>query len=173
FVLEDLERAKARGAKIHSEIIGFGSSCDAYHITAPSVEGQARAIRLALDDAGVKPDAVEYVNAHGTSTPLNDLAETKSIKEVYGKRAYQIPISALKSMTGHSLGAAGVMELASTALTIRDSVIPPTINLNNPDPGCDLDYVPGESRKADVRIAVSNHFAFGGANAVLVLRRYE
>ncbi|MCZ6601871.1 MAG: beta-ketoacyl-[acyl-carrier-protein] synthase family protein, partial [Planctomycetota bacterium] len=146
FVLEDLERAKARGAKIHAEIIGFGSSCDAYHITAPSVEGQARAIRLALDDAGVKPDAVGYVNAHGTSTPLNDLAETKSIKEVYGKRAYQIPISALKSMTGHSLGAAGVMELASTALPIRASVIPPTINLTNPDPGCDLDYVPGESR---------------------------
>lgn len=172
-VLEDLERARARGAKIYSEIVGFASACDAFHITAPSVEGQSRAIRLALADAGVSPDDVDYINAHGTSTPLNDEAETKAIKEVFGKRAYEIPISALKSMTGHSLGAAGVMEIAAVAMTTRDGEIHPTINLKTPDPACDLDYVPDQARRADVRTAVSNHFAFGGANAVLVLQRFE
>lgn len=172
-ILEELERARARGARIYSEIIGFGSCCDAFHITAPSVEGQARAIRLALEDANVGVGEVQYINAHGTSTVLNDKAETKSIKEVFGKRAYQIPISALKSITGHSLGAAGVMEIAAVALSTRDGVIHPTMNLETPDPECDLDYVPGEARKVDVEVAVTNHFAFGGANAVLVLRRFD
>jgi 3-oxoacyl-[acyl-carrier-protein] synthase II len=172
-VLENLERARARGARIYAEILGFATACDAFHITAPSVEGQARTIRLALEDAGVSPDAIDYINAHGTSTQLNDKAETKAIKEVFGKRAYEIPISALKSMTGHSIGAAGVLELAAVAMTAREGVIHPTINLRKPDPECDLDYVPLEARKAEVATALSNHFAFGGANAVLVLGRYE
>jgi 3-oxoacyl-[acyl-carrier-protein] synthase II len=170
-VLEEMERARARRARIYAEILGFGSSCDAFHITAPSVEGQSRAMRLALEDAGIDAGRVDHINAHGTSTQLNDVAETRAIKEVLGERARQIPITALKSMTGHSLGAAGVMEIAATALTLRDGVIPPTINLDDPDPECDLDYVPHRAREAAVEVAMTHHFAFGGANAVLVLRR--
>jgi len=172
-VLEDRERALARGARVYAEIIGWASGCDAFHITAPSVEGQARTIRDALADAGVSPEEVGYISAHGTSTPLNDVAETKAIKEVFGKSAHRIPISSLKSMTGHPLGAAGVMELAVTTLSLHHGWLHPTINLDDPVPECDLDYIPHQAREADVEVAVSNHFAFGGSNAVLVLRRHR
>ncbi len=169
-VLEDYEHAMARGAKPIAEIIGFAASCDAFHITAPSVEGQARAVQGALDDAKVCPSDIQYINAHGTSTKLNDLTETQTIKQVFGKNAYNIPISSIKSMLGHSIGAAGVHEIAATALTLQNDIIAPTINLHNPDPECDLDYVPNIARKQKVDIALSQHFAFGGANCALVLK---
>ena len=171
-VLEELEHAKARGATIYAEIIGFGASCDAYHVTAPTSQGQSRAVHAALDDARLSTGDVQYINAHGTGTQLNDLTETETIKTVFGEHAYNIPITAQKAMTGHSIGAAGAMEIIATALSLQQGILLPTINLNHPDPQCDLDYIPNEARKKSIDIAVSNHFAFGGANAVLVLQKF-
>ncbi len=171
-VLEDLEHAQARGATIYAEIIGFGASCDAYHVTAPTSAGQARAINAALDDARLATSDVQYINAHGTGTQLNDLTETETIKTVFGDRAYEIPVTAQKAMTGHAIGAAGAMEIIATALSLQEGILLPTINLNNPDPKCDLDYIPNQARQKSIDIALSNHFAFGGANAALVLKRF-
>ncbi|MCP0914754.1 MULTISPECIES: beta-ketoacyl-[acyl-carrier-protein] synthase family protein [Legionella] len=170
-ILEDLQHAKARGAKIYAEVIGFGASCDAYHVTAPHSDGQVRAINMALDDARLSIGDIQYINAHGTGTQLNDITETQTIKNVFGERAYEIPVTAQKAMTGHAIGAAGAMEIIATALSLQHGILLPTINLNDPDPLCDLDYVPNEARRKDVDIALSNHFAFGGANATLILRR--
>ncbi len=174
-VLEELEHAKSRGAKIYCEIVGYGFSGDAYHLTAPPPEGEgaARAMRAALNDAGIPPSAVDYINAHGTSTPLNDKTETQAIKTVFGEHAYKLAISSNKSMIGHMLGAAGAAEAVATALTIHEGKIPPTINYENPDPDCDLDYVPNTARTAPVNIAISNSLGFGGHNAVIVMRRWE
>ena len=172
-ILEELEHAQARGATIYAEIIGFGASCDAFHVTAPNSQGQARAIHAALDDARVAISDVQYINAHGTGTQLNDLTETETIKMVFGDHAYNIPITAQKAMTGHAIGAAGAMEIIATALTLQHGTLLPTINLTEPDPLCDLDYVANEARKKHIDIALSNHFAFGGANAALVLRRFS
>jgi 3-oxoacyl-[acyl-carrier-protein] synthase II len=171
-VLEDLEHAQARGAQIFGEILGFGASCDAYHVTAPTSEGQARAIFSALDDARLSTNDVQYISAHGTGTQLNDLTETETIKKVFRERAYEIPITAQKAMTGHTIGAAGAMEIIATTLCLQNDLLLPTINLQNPDPQCDLDYVPNISRKKRINIALSNHFAFGGANAALILSRF-
>lgn len=172
-ILEELEHAKARGAHIYAEIIGCGSSCDAHHITAPSVEGQARAIQLALNNAQVEPEEIDYISAHGTGTYLNDFIETQTIKKVFGERAKHIPISSLKSMIGHTIGAAGVIEIAATALSLQEGKLHPTINLETPDPECDLDYIPNQMRQVAIETALSNHFAFGGANTALILRRYK
>ena len=174
-ILEELEFALRRGARIYAEVIGFGMNGDAYHITAPSPngEGATKCMSFALADAGISPDQIDYINAHGTSTPLNDLSETIAIKTVFSDRAYKIPISATKSMTGHLLGAAGSTEAIFSILALRDGIIPPTINLENPDPQCDLDYVPNESREKDVEIAMSNSFGFGGTNAVLIFSAFK
>ncbi|MGL5743429.1 MAG: beta-ketoacyl-[acyl-carrier-protein] synthase family protein [Legionella sp.] len=172
-VIEELSQAQARGAHIFAEIIGFGASCDAFHITAPNSEGQQRAILSALSDAKLSPRDVQYIKAHGTGTPLNDAIETQTIKAIFGERAYEIPITAQKSMIGHSIGASGVLEVISTSLSLHHDVLLPTINLETPDPACDLDYIPNEARKKPVDIALSNHFAFGGANVALVLRKFN
>lgn len=171
-ILEELEHAQARGAKIYAEIIGFGASCDASHVTAPSSTGQIRAIHAALDDARVGADDIQYINAHGTGTPLNDQIETQTIKTVFGSHAYNIPITAQKAMTGHAIGAAGAMEIIATVLSFQHDLLLPTINLDTPDPECDLDYIPHQARQKSIDIALSNHFAFGGANAALVLKRF-
>lgn len=171
-ILEELEHAKARGASILAEIIGFGASCDAYHITAPNSQGQSRAIHAALDDARVASTDIQYINAHGTSTQLNDITETETIKQVFGNHAYNIPITAQKAMTGHAIGAAGAMEIIATILSLQHDTLLPTINLHDPDPLCDLDYVANNARAKRIDIALSNHFAFGGSNAAIVLRRY-
>jgi len=173
-VLETEDRARARGARIYGEVAGYGASADAFHITAPDPKGSgaALALRRALDDAGEEPEAVDYVNAHGTSTQLNDASETKAIKAALGEdAAHEVAVSSTKSMTGHMLGAAGAVEAAACLLAIQRGVIPPTIHYRNPDPDCDLDYVPNEARQADVRLAVSNSFGFGGQNAVVAFRR--
>lgn len=174
-VLEDLEHALNRGATIYAEIAGYGATGDAFHITAPAPggEGGARAMKMAIDDAGLTPEEIQYVNAHGTSTPYNDRYETMAIKEVFGDYAYKIAISSTKSMTGHLLGAAGGIEAIFTALSIRDGIIPPTIHLNTPDPECDLDYVPNVARKADIKAAISNSLGFGGHNATILFKKYE
>ena len=174
-VLENLAFARARGAKILAELIAYGASADAYHITAPieSGAGAALAIQRALGKAGIKADEVDYINAHGTSTLLNDKMETKAIKLVFGERAYQIPISSTKSMMGHLVGSAGAVEAAICIMVIRNGIIPPTINLTHPDPECDLDYVPNVARPAKVTTALSNSFGFGGHNSVLVFREYS
>jgi 3-oxoacyl-[acyl-carrier-protein] synthase II len=173
-VLEELESAKKRGATIYAEIIGYGQTSDAYHIAAPpeNGEGAARCMAVALRDAGLNPEDIDYINAHGTSTPLNDKCETLAVKTVFGEHAYKLAISSTKSMTGHMLGAAGGIEAAFTALTVHNGIIPPTINLHTPDPDCDLDYVPLVAREAKVRIAMSNSFGFGGTNGVIILRQY-
>jgi len=171
-ILEDLEHAKARGATIYAEIIGFGASCDAHHVTAPNSQGQARAIQSALDDARLAPSDIQYINAHGTGTILNDVTETETIKLVFGERAYDIPITAQKAMTGHTIGAAGAMEIIATTLSLQHDRLLPTINLTTPDPACDLNYIPNKAQDKRIDLALSNHFAFGGANAALVLRRY-
>ncbi len=173
-VLEEMEHALAREANILAEITGYGASCDAYHITAPDPEGGGAVLsmRWALEDAGLAPEKVDYINAHGTSTPLGDKLETMAIKEVFGEHAKQLAISSTKSMTGHLLGAAGGLETAVCALAIRKGLIPPTINLNEPDPECDLDYVPNIARQADVAVAITNSFGFGGHNATLVIERF-
>jgi 3-oxoacyl-[acyl-carrier-protein] synthase II len=172
-VLEERDHALARGATIYGELVGYASSADAYHITAPdpSGAGAVRCVRRALEHAGARPEDIQYINAHGTGTPLNDLAETRAIKEVFGAAAYQVAISSSKSMTGHMLGAAGAFESMVTLLAMRDGFIPPTINLDNPDPECDLDYVPHIGRAADVRLAMSTSFGFGGHNACVVFAR--
>ena len=175
-VLEELEHAKRRGAKIYAEVVGYAASADAHHITMPAPEGEgaARAMKNALKDANLTPEDVDYINAHGTSTPYNDYFETMAIKSVFGDHAYRLAVSSTKSMTGHLLGAAGGVEAIVCALTIqRRGVIPPTMNYEVPDPDCDLDYVPNAPRKARVDVALSNSFGFGGHNAVLVFRRYE
>ncbi len=174
-VFEELEHAKARGATIYGEVIGFGSSGDAYHITAPAPEGEGaqRAIKMALRSAKIKPEEVDYVNAHGTSTELNDKNETEAIKAVFGEHAYKLKVSSIKSMTGHLLGAAGALEAISSLLTIGRSVIPPTINYEVPDPNCDLDYTPNVAVSQAVDTVISNSFGFGGHNAVLVFRKYN
>jgi 3-oxoacyl-[acyl-carrier-protein] synthase II len=171
-ILEELQQAKARGAKIYAEVIGFGASCDSYHVTAPTVQGQVRAIHSALDDAKLAAGDVQYINSHGTGTQLNDVTETETIKAVFGQRAYEIPITAQKAMTGHAIGAAGAMEIIATTLSLQHDILLPTINLHNPDPACDLDYVPNHARPKQIDIALSNHFAFGGANAAILLRRF-
>ncbi|EAF3626738.1 beta-ketoacyl-[acyl-carrier-protein] synthase II [Listeria monocytogenes] len=174
-ILEEYEHAKARGAKIYAEIVGYGATGDAYHITAPAPngEGAARAMKMAIDDAGLTPDKVDYINAHGTSTPYNDEYETQAIKTVFGDHAKKLAISSTKSMTGHTLGASGGIEAIFALLSIRDSIIAPTIHLKNQDEVCDLDYVPNEAREANVNVAISNSFGFGGHNATLVFKKIE
>lgn len=174
-ILESMESAKERGAKIYAEIVGYGMTSDAYHITAPAPEGEGAAtcIRLALKDAGVSPDVVDYINAHGTSTKYGDEIETAAIKKVFGEHAYRLSVSSTKSMTGHLLGAAGGVEAVVTILSIYNDVIPPTINLDNPDPECDLDYVPHKARYRNVNFALSNSFGFGGTNACLLFKKYR
>ncbi|MGA7274200.1 MAG: beta-ketoacyl-ACP synthase II [Candidatus Udaeobacter sp.] len=174
-VVEELEHAKARGAKIYCEITGYGMSADAYHMTAPPPDGEgaARAMQLALEHARISPDQVDYINAHATSTDIGDICETRAIKKVFGDYAYKVPISSTKSMTGHLLGGAGGVEMAACALAIRDSVIPPTINLENPGKECDLDYTPNVAREQKVRVALNNSFGFGGHNATLVASVFE
>jgi 3-oxoacyl-[acyl-carrier-protein] synthase II len=171
--IEEYESAKRRGATILAEIVGYGANSDAHHETAPAPEheGAQRCMRLALKSAGLTPEDIGYINAHGTSTPFNDLHETKAIKRVFGEHAKKVMVSSTKSMTGHMLGAAGGVEAIVTALVLSRGVIPPTINLQNPDPECDLDYVPNKAREVRVEAAMSNSFGFGGTNAVLVLRR--
>ncbi|MBI4356247.1 MAG: beta-ketoacyl-ACP synthase II [Candidatus Omnitrophica bacterium] len=173
-VLESLDHAKKRGVHIYAELLGFGMTCDAYHMTQPEPTGKeaARALQQALQDAKVSPDEIDYINAHGTSTPLNDKNETAVIKQVFGQRAYKIPISATKSMIGHLIGAAGSVELIASLLAIEHQVIPPTINYEVPDPECDLDYVPNQARPAKIRTVLKNSFGFGGKNSALVVRRY-
>jgi len=174
-ILEEMEHAKARGARIYAEVAGYGLSSDAYHIVAPPEDGAggARAMRMAIDDAGLNPEDVDYINAHGTSTPLNDRCETTAIKSVFGGHAAKLAISSTKSMTGHMLGAAGGIESIFTALSLYHQVAPPTINLQNPDEACDLDYVPNTAREMKMDAAISNTFGFGGTNAVVALSRFK
>lgn len=174
-ILEELEHAKKRGAKIYAEVVGYGLTGDAYHITAPcaDADGAKRVINMALNDAKITPEEVDYVNAHGTSTPLNDKVETLALKEVFKGHAYKLKISSNKSMIGHLLGAAGAVEAVATALTIKNGIIPPTINYENPDPDCDLDYVPNKAIEYPVKVAISNSFGFGGTNACLAFKAYE
>ncbi len=174
-VLEELEHALARGAKIYAEIVGYGATGDAYHITAPAPEGEggARAMKMALDDAGLAPEEVGYINAHGTSTEYNDKYETMAIKTVFGEQAYKLAVSSTKSMTGHLLGAAGGIEAIFTVLALKEGILPPTINLETPDPECDLDYVPNTSRRQQVNAAISNSLGFGGHNATIAFRKYD
>ncbi|MBI2088326.1 MAG: beta-ketoacyl-ACP synthase II [Deltaproteobacteria bacterium] len=174
-ILEEREKAVRRGAKIYAEVIGYGANADAYHMTAPSPEGEgaARCMALALKDAGIAPQEVDYINAHGTSTEYNDINETQAIKKVFGERAYKIPVSSTKSLTGHLLGAAGAVEGIYSVLALKEGILPPTINYENPDPQCDLDYVPNRAREADIRVALSNSFGFGGTNACVIFRRAE
>jgi len=174
-VLEELEHALNRGARIYAEIAGYGSTGDAYHITAPAPggEGGARAMKLALQDAGMNPEDIDYINAHGTSTPYNDKYETTAVKEVFGEHAYKLAISSTKSMTGHLLGAAGGVEAIYTVLAIKDGIMPPTTNYETPDPECDLDYVANQARKRDIKGALSNSLGFGGHNATIAFKKYE
>lgn len=174
-VLEDLARAEARGARVYGEVVGYGANADAYHITTPAPDGAgaARCMKLALRDASVSPGDIDYINAHGTSTPYNDVSETRAIRTVFGDQATQLAISSTKSMTGHTLGAAGGIEAAYTVLSLARGVVPPTINYETPDPECDLEYTPNQARRVDMRVALSNSFGFGGANACLVFRRFD
>jgi nodulation protein E len=171
--LETLDAARARGARIHAEVLGFGMSADAHHVTQPSAEGAARAIAAALCDAELRPEQVGYVNAHGTATTVNDPVETEALRLVFGEHAARLAVSSTKSMHGHALGAAGAIEAVATALALREGLLPPTANFNEPDPACDLDYVPNVARAAQVEHAISNSFAFGGLNGVLVLRKWD
>jgi 3-oxoacyl-[acyl-carrier-protein] synthase II len=174
-ILEELEHARARGARIYAEVVGYGYNADAYHITAPAPDGEgfSRCMRMALHDAQLAGDQVDYINAHGTSTQLNDYTETLAIKEVFGDRAKKIPVSSTKSMTGHLLGAAGAIEAVFSILSIRDQICPPTINYEEPDPQCDLDFVPNTARKQAINVTLSNSFGFGGTNATLLFRGFE
>ncbi len=174
-VVEELEHALARGADIYAELVGFGASSDAYHVAAPpeNGEGAVRCMQMALRDAGMVPEDIDYINAHGTSTPLNDRGETQAIKTVFGDHASKLAISSTKSMTGHMLGAAGGIEAAFTAYSIKDQIAPPTINLDTPSPECDLDYVPHKARKMEIRAALSNSFGFGGTNGVIIMKRFD
>ncbi len=174
-ILETLEHAQARGAHIYAELVGYATSSDAYHIARPDPEGKGaqRVMRWALEDAGLQPEDVDYINAHGTATPLNDVTETYAIKQVFGEHAYKLAISSTKSMIGHTMGAAGAIETIATVLMMENDVILPTINLDEPDPQCDLDYVPNVARPARIEVAMKNAFGFGGQNACLVLKRWE
>jgi 3-oxoacyl-[acyl-carrier-protein] synthase II len=176
FVLETLEHAQRRGARILCELAGYGATSDAYHIVAPCVDGEgaARAMKMAVFDAGLQLEDVDYINAHGTSTPANDASETAGIKKLFGERAYQIPVSSTKSMVGHALGGSGAIESLACVMAIQSGIIPPTINYANPDPDCDLDYVPNKSRKVgEVKAVLKNSFGFGGQNACLLFRKFE
>jgi len=175
FILEDLDFARARGAKILAELIGYAATGDAYHVTEPAPEGAGlvRAMHRALQKAGLRPEQVDYINAHGTSTPYNDRTETQAIKACFGDHAYRLAISSTKSMTGHTLGAAGAVESVVSVMSILTGIIPPTINLHHPDPECDLDYVPNQARQATVNIAMTNSMGFGGHNACLIFKRFE
>jgi 3-oxoacyl-[acyl-carrier-protein] synthase II len=174
-ILEERDRALKRGAKIYAEVIGYGANGDAHHMTAPAPEGEgaARCMRLSLKDAGIAPTEVDYINAHGTSTEYNDANETQAIKKVFGEHAFKLAVSSTKSMTGHLLGAAGAVEGVFSVLALRHGIIPPTINYENPDPDCDLDYVPNQARRADIHVVLSNSFGFGGTNACVIFRRAE
>jgi 3-oxoacyl-[acyl-carrier-protein] synthase II len=174
-IMESLEHAQKRNAPILAEIVGYGMSGDAYHITQPAENGDGayRVMRAAIKDAKLTPEDIGYVNAHGTSTPLGDVIETRALKRVFGERAKQVPISSTKSMTGHLLGGAGGLEAGISVLALRDQILPPTINLETPDPECDLDYVPNHARKASVDYALSNSFGFGGTNAALIFKRWS
>ena len=173
FVFETLENAKARGAKIYAEVVGHGLSSDAMDITLPDANGAARAIGGALKDAGLNPEDVDYVNAHGTGTAANDVTETRALKQVFGDLASKFAVSSTKSMIGHALGGAGALELAAVVLGMRDGIAPPTANYQEPDPECDLDYIPNEAREMEINVAISNSFAFGGLNAVVALRKFD
>jgi 3-oxoacyl-[acyl-carrier-protein] synthase II len=172
-ILEELSFALRRGARIYSEVVGYGCNIDGYHVTAPDAENQMKCMKLALADADISADKIDYINAHGTSTLLNDVAETKAIKLALGPHSRKVAISSIKSMTGHLLAAAGAVEAISTVLTIKDSLIPPTINYETPDPECDLDYVPNVARRTEVSVALSNSFGFGGANASLIFKKFN
>ena len=174
-ILEELEHAKARGAKIYAEMAGYGLSGDGFHMAAPPEDGDGavRSMQMALADAGMHGDEIDYINAHGTSTPLNDVVETRAIKKVFAEHARKLAVSSTKSMTGHMLGGAGGIEAVFTALSLQQGVIPPTANLENPDAECDLDYVPGSAREVKIRAAMSNSFGFGGTNAVIIMKRFE
>ncbi|SDE70985.1 3-oxoacyl-[acyl-carrier-protein] synthase II [Fontibacillus panacisegetis] len=172
-ILESLEHAQKRGAKIYAEVIGYGLSGDAHHMTEPDPNGPERCMKMAIRDAGIDPNEIDYINAHGTSTPVGDRSETIAIKRALGDHAYKVAISSTKSMTGHLLGAAGGVEGVICGLTLQNGVIAPTINLDNPDPECDLDYVPDEARQCDVQVAMSNSFGFGGHNATIILKKFE
>ena len=173
-ILEELEHAKARQADILGEVIGFGTTCDAGHITSPDPTGTgaARAMSLALQDAGIAPEQVDYINAHGTSTPLGDVAETIAMKNVFGEHAYRVSISSTKSQIGHSLGASGGLELIFSLKAILNNLVPPTINLDDPDPDCDLDYTPNQPKEREIKIAMSNSFGFGGHNASVIIKEF-
>jgi 3-oxoacyl-[acyl-carrier-protein] synthase II len=174
-IIESLEHARKRGATIYAELAGYGATCDAYHITSPDPQGDgaARCMKMAMRTGGVGPEEVDYINAHGTSTPLNDFFETLAIKSVFGERAGKLMISSTKSVTGHCLGAAGSIEAIFSVLAIRDGIVPPTMNYETPDPECDLDYVPNVARKAEVRAVLSNSFGFGGTNATLLFKKFQ
>jgi len=174
-VLESLEHAERRNAKIYAELAGYGASADAYHITAPHPEGEGayQSMRRAVEDAGISPQGIDYINAHGTSTKLNDIMETKAIKRLLGEYAYRVPVSSTKSMTGHLLGAAGALEFIVTVMSVCTNRIHPTRNYENPDPECDLDYVPTTYREATVNVAISNSFGFGGHNATLLVKKFS
>lgn len=174
-VLEELEHALKRGVPIYAEVAGYGMTADAYHMTAPPPDGEggARAITMALLDAGISPENVNYINAHGTSTPVGDIAETRAIKSVFKEHAYKLAVSSTKSMIGHLLGGAGGAEFVTTVLAVKNNILPPTINLENPDPECDLDYVPNKAREGEINAAVTNAFGFGGHNAVLVIKKWK
>jgi len=173
FLFEEREHARRRGARIYAEVLGYGENSDAVHLTHSDPQREAEAIRMALDDAGIGPDQVDYINAHGTATQVNDANETQAIKLAFGKRAFGVPVSSTKSVVGHTMGASGAIELLAVLGAFEHQALPPTANLDDPDPACDLDYVPCQPRPARVDHAVSQSFAFGGANSVLVLRRYE
>jgi 3-oxoacyl-[acyl-carrier-protein] synthase II len=174
-ILESLDHARKRGARILAELVGVGMTCDAHHMTAnhPDGRGAAAAMRLALNSAQMKPEDVDYISAHGTSTPMNDPIETHAIKMAFGEAAYRVPVSSIKSMIGHCIGASGGIEAATCVMTIQENVIPPTINLDNPDPKCDLDYVPHHARRTPMNVVLSNSFAFGGQNCVLLFKRFS
>ncbi|MNZ96717.1 3-oxoacyl-[acyl-carrier-protein] synthase 2 [compost metagenome] len=172
-ILESLEHAEKRGAKIYAEVIGYGLSADAHHMTEPDPDGAARCMKMAIRDAGISPEDIDYINAHGTSTPVGDRSETAAVKKALGEHAYKVAISSTKSMTGHLLGAAGGVEAIICGLSLQKGMIAPTINLDNQDPECDLDYVPNVPRKADLDIVMSNSFGFGGHNATVILKKYN
>jgi 3-oxoacyl-[acyl-carrier-protein] synthase II len=173
-VLEEMNRAMDRGARIYAEVAGYGATADAFHLAAPPPghEGAVRCMREAIRDAGLQPEDIQYINAHGTSTPLNDAYETEAVKATFGEHSRRLAVSSTKSMTGHMLGAAGGVEAIFTAKAVEEGILPPTINLDNPDPACDLDYVPNKARRQEIRTALSSTFGFGGANAVIVLRKF-
>jgi len=172
-VLEEYEHAKKRGAKIYAELVGYGATSDAYHITSPTVEGPSKCMKLAMKNAGINPNEIDYINAHGTSTPVGDLNETNAVKATFGEHAYKLAMSSTKSMTGHLLGATSAIEAVYTIMALNDSILPPTINIFNQDPECDLDYVANTARNKEIKVALSNSFGFGGTNSSLIFKKFE